>query len=57
MKKVKVGIFIPPPVPKGHSASVRHSGIGRLPLTTQQKLTKIKKQTNLKIFFIGKFYF
>jgi len=50
IKKIKVGICIPPPVTKGQSASIHYGGIGRLPLNTQQKLIgMIKEIKNVEI--------
>lgn len=51
IKKIKVGICIPPPVPNGQSASIHYGGIGRLPLNTQQKLMgMIKEIKNVEIY-------
>lgn len=38
MKKIKVGICIPPPVPSGQSASIHSAGIGRIPADTHTRL-------------------
>lgn len=40
-KKIKIGVFIPPPVISGNSASIHSAGIGRIPLSTQQKLINL----------------
>ena len=42
-KSLKVGIFIPPPVDSGKTASIHSAGIGRLPLETHKKLTEMVK--------------
>ena len=46
MKKIKVGICIPPPVPKGQSASIHSAGIGRVPQDTQKRLIEMIEKTN-----------
>ncbi len=52
MKKIKVGVFIPLPVPKGQKASIHSAGIGRLPLTTQQRLVELIRSTKgVDIYF------
>lgn len=45
-KKIKVGICIPPPVPKGQTASIHSAGIGRIPLNTHKRLMEMVE--NLK---------
>lgn len=66
-EKLRVGVFVPPPVPEGESGSVRHAGIGRIPKSTQRDLmslldaldgAEVYKDLNFRESFIenGKVY-
>ena len=41
MRKVNVGIYIPPAPSQGQPASIHHAGIGRISLATQKKLMEM----------------